>query len=215
MRDKTIGISLVVVAAVFFGINGSLSRLLFDSGVTPLTLVEFRMIVGALCIGGFLCIRQRRALKLPRRSLGWLLAFGLSMALVTYTYFVSISRLPIAGQSFPSSFQTSVKLHQARWRSRPKVGCRGSFSRCGGQRLTSARMSLVIHPLNLTGSQLRITLRSGKPLVPQHLLNRPQVGTLLQHMRTERMPKRMRVHIGRQSAASSNCLDDAAHAAGR
>lgn len=96
MRDKTIGISLVVVAAVFFGINGSLSRLLFDSGVTPLTLVEFRMIVGALCIGGFLCIRQRRALKLPRRSLGWLLAFGLSMALVTYTYFVSISRLPIA-----------------------------------------------------------------------------------------------------------------------
>ena len=29
-------------------------------------------------------------------GLGWILAFGLSLALVTYTYFVAISRLPIA-----------------------------------------------------------------------------------------------------------------------
>jgi inner membrane transporter RhtA len=85
-----------MVAAVLFGINGSLSRLLFDSGVTPLTLVEFRMFVGGLCLFSFLLLRQRHELKLPRRSLRWVIAFGLAMALVTFTYFVSISRLPIA-----------------------------------------------------------------------------------------------------------------------
>ncbi len=96
MRQKTVGILFILAAAVLFGINGSLSRLLFDSGVTPVTLVEFRMIIGGLCLFGFLCVQQRQALKLPRRTFGWMIVFGLSIALVTYTYFVSISRVPIA-----------------------------------------------------------------------------------------------------------------------
>jgi drug/metabolite transporter (DMT)-like permease len=96
LRQKTIGILLILSAAVLFGINGSLSRLLFDNGVTPVTLVEFRMIIGGLCLFGFLGIQHRQTLKLPRRAFGWIIAFGLSMALVTYTYFVSISRVPIA-----------------------------------------------------------------------------------------------------------------------
>jgi drug/metabolite transporter (DMT)-like permease len=96
VRQKTLGILFMLTAAVLFGINGSLSRLLFDNGVTPVTLVEFRMIIGSLCLFGFLCTQPRRAWRLPRPMLGWLIAFGLSMALVTYTYFVAISRLPIA-----------------------------------------------------------------------------------------------------------------------
>lgn len=96
MRQKTIGLLFILTAAVLFGINGSLSRLLFDSGVTPVTLVEFRMIIGGLCLFGFLGIRQRHSLKLPRRAIGWILALGLVLALVTYTYFVSISAIPIA-----------------------------------------------------------------------------------------------------------------------
>ena len=96
MRSKTLGIAFVLMSAVLFGINGSLSRLLFDTGVTPLTLVEFRMIVGGICLFGILCIWQRHTLKVPRRALGWVIAFGIVMALVTYSYFVSISRIPIA-----------------------------------------------------------------------------------------------------------------------
>lgn len=91
-----VGYAMVLSAAVMFGINGSLSRLLFNSGVTPLTLVEFRMLVGGVCLLSFLLSRQRHTLKLPRRALGWLLAYGLAIALVTYTYFVAISRIPIA-----------------------------------------------------------------------------------------------------------------------
>ena len=95
LRQKTLGIIFILTAAVLFGINGSLSRLLFDSGVTPVTLVEFRMIVGGLGLFGFLCV-QRQCLKLPRRAFGWIIVFGLLIALVTYTYFVAISRVPIA-----------------------------------------------------------------------------------------------------------------------
>ncbi len=96
LRQKTVGILLILAAATLFGINGSLSRLLFDNGVTPVTLVEFRMIIGTLCLSGLLGLQKRRISKLSRQAFGWIIAFGLSMALVTYTYFVSISRVPIA-----------------------------------------------------------------------------------------------------------------------
>jgi inner membrane transporter RhtA len=96
LRQKTLGILFVLTAAVLFGINGSLSRLLFDSGVTPLTLVECRMFVGSVCLFGFLATQPRQAWRLPRSAHGWLVAFGLSIALVTFTYFVAISRVHIA-----------------------------------------------------------------------------------------------------------------------
>lgn len=100
MRPNTtyrlVGYLMVVVATVLFGFNGNLSRLLFDQGITPITLVEMRMLIGAFCLLSLLMVRQRSALKVPRRSIGWIIAFGLSLAFVTYTYFVAISRLPIA-----------------------------------------------------------------------------------------------------------------------
>jgi drug/metabolite transporter (DMT)-like permease len=90
------GYLMVMSAAVLFGFNGNLSRLLFDEGVTPLTLVAFRMLIGGLCLLAVMVVGRRQELKIPRKSAGWILAFGISLALVTYTYFVAISRLPIA-----------------------------------------------------------------------------------------------------------------------
>jgi hypothetical protein len=75
----------------------------------------------------------------------------------------------------------------------------------------SPRMRLVINPLHLPNCQLRISLRSRKPLMPQHLLNRPQIRTFFQHMRTESMPQRMRMHIRRQTTAQSNRLHNPPH----
>jgi inner membrane transporter RhtA len=96
LRRKSLGILFVLTAAVLFGINGSLSRLLFDRGVTPVTLVELRIIVGSLCLFALLSTQPRQTWKVPRSTRSWLVAFGLSIALVTYTYFVAISRLNIA-----------------------------------------------------------------------------------------------------------------------
>ena len=85
---------MIAVASTLFGLNGNLSRLLFDDGVSPVTLVEFRMLIGAICLLGVLVIGQRKGLKVPRGSWGWIVAFGLSLAMVTFTYFMAISRLP-------------------------------------------------------------------------------------------------------------------------
>ena len=68
---------MVMAAAVLFGLNGSLSRLLFDEGITPLTLIEFRMLIGGLCLMAVLVIGQRKGLKVKRRYWGWIIALSL------------------------------------------------------------------------------------------------------------------------------------------
>jgi drug/metabolite transporter (DMT)-like permease len=93
---RLVGYLMIVIATLLFGFNGALSRLLFDDGVSPLTLVELRMLIGGGCLMVVLLVGRRKELKVPRRSIGWIVAFGLSLAFVTFTYFVAISRLPIA-----------------------------------------------------------------------------------------------------------------------
>ena len=41
---------MIVAATVLFGFNGTLSRLLFDDGVSPITLVEMRMLIVGVAI---------------------------------------------------------------------------------------------------------------------------------------------------------------------
>jgi drug/metabolite transporter (DMT)-like permease len=93
---KISGYLMVMIAAVLFGVNGSISRLLFNDGITPLTLIEFRMLIGGICLMTVLVIGQRKGLKVKRRYWGWVVVFGISLAFTTYTYFLAISRLPIA-----------------------------------------------------------------------------------------------------------------------
>ena len=42
---RLIGYLMIVAATVLFGFNGTLSRLLFDDGVSLITLVEMRMLI--------------------------------------------------------------------------------------------------------------------------------------------------------------------------
>ncbi len=121
-RDSSyrfIGYLMVITASMLFGFNGSLSRLLFDDGITPVTLVEFRMIIGGICLLAVLSLGWRKGLKLPRRQWGWIIAFGLSLALMAYTYFVAISRLPIAVALVIQFTATAwMTLGEAIWRRR-------------------------------------------------------------------------------------------------
>lgn len=94
--SRLTGYMMVIVAATLFGFNGSLSRLLFDDGISPTTLVEFRMLIGGLCLMLVMSMGARKELRVRTRQWGWLVAFGITLALVTFTYFVAISRLPIA-----------------------------------------------------------------------------------------------------------------------
>nr|BBH91491.1 threonine/homoserine exporter RhtA [Thermosporothrix sp. COM3] len=93
---RLVGYLMVVTASLLFGLNGNISKPLFAGGVSAITLTAFRTLIGGLCLLIVLLPGLRSSLRVPVRSLGWLLAFGVTLALVTFTYFMAISRLPIA-----------------------------------------------------------------------------------------------------------------------
>ena len=74
-------------------------------------------------------------------------------------------------------------------------------------------MRPVVDLRQLCGGQLRIALRRRKPLVAQQFLNGAQVGALFKQMRAKSVAKRVRVHVGGESAQNRDALHDAAHAA--
>jgi len=91
------GYIMVIVAATLFGVNGSLSRSLLDAGISPVTLVEFRMLFGWLVLCALLLVsKQIGGLRLVLHYWKRVVAYGISLALVTFCYFLAISRLPIA-----------------------------------------------------------------------------------------------------------------------
>lgn len=95
-RPALIGAIMASSAAVMWGTNGVVSHVLFQAGVTPLTLVEARSIITAVGMGGFLLIAARSRLRLRWRILPLVLLFGVSLAIVTYSYFLAILLLPVA-----------------------------------------------------------------------------------------------------------------------
>ncbi|WP_069801188.1 EamA family transporter [Thermogemmatispora onikobensis] len=127
-RGRLRGYLLVGLASLLFGLNGNLARKLFDeSALTPLTLVEWRMLIGGACLLVLLGVVQRGKVLPPRRSWGWLLALGLAMALVAYSYFMAISRLPVAIAlviqfSTPAWLVLGEALWRRRWPALPVLG---------------------------------------------------------------------------------------------
>jgi len=117
--QRLVGYLMATTAAILFGLNGNFSRLLFDAGISPLTLLELRMLIGGLGLLLTLLIWNRSALKLESRTWGWLIVFGLCLALVSYTYFVAISRLPLAiALVIQFSASAWMALGEAVWRRR-------------------------------------------------------------------------------------------------
>lgn len=118
-QRSTTGYLMVASGAILFGVNGNVSTLLFNDGVTPLTLISFRMLIGGICLLAVMLFWQRRALKASRRHWARIIVFGLVLAINTFTYFLAISRLPLAVALviiFTSA--TWIALGEALWRRR-------------------------------------------------------------------------------------------------
>ncbi len=90
------GYLMGITAYTLFGVNGTLSRLLLDYGVSPVTLAEFRMLIGGTILFTVLVVGQRSLLRFSYRHWVWIVPFGLSLALLIYFYSVAISLLPLA-----------------------------------------------------------------------------------------------------------------------
>ena len=80
--------------------------------------------------------------------------------------------------------------------------------------LLGPRVCSVIHIHHMLHGELRVSLRGGKPLVAQHLLDRAQVGALLQQMCSEGMTQRVRMYVWRESPGDRDFFDNPSHAPG-
>jgi drug/metabolite transporter (DMT)-like permease len=95
--DRTrLGYAMVATAATLFAINGSVSKVVLDSGLSSLELAQIRATCAAVGLLAFLLLFARTNLRVGRRELLLLVAFGVvGVALVQWLYFVAIENLPV------------------------------------------------------------------------------------------------------------------------
>src|SRR5438105_4968355 len=91
-----LGYGMVIAAALLFGINGAVSKVILESGLDSLRLTEVRSTGAALgLLLAVLAIAPGR-LRLRRSELPYFVAFGvLGVAFVQLFYFLAIHRLPV------------------------------------------------------------------------------------------------------------------------
>ena len=95
-RRPAIGYAMVISAALLFALNGTVSKVVLQSGITSLELTQVRATGAFIGFALVLVLTRRESLRLTRRELPYLIVFGIAgVALVQWLYFVSIGRLPI------------------------------------------------------------------------------------------------------------------------
>ena len=95
-RRPAIGYAMVISAALLFALNGTVSKVVLQSGISSLELTQVRATGAFLGFALVLALTRRESLRLTRRELPYLVVFGIAgVALVQWLYFVSIERLPI------------------------------------------------------------------------------------------------------------------------
>jgi len=96
-RRPRLGYALVVTAAVMFIVNAGISRVTIRAGVEPATLTTLRVTASVLVFGLWAALGRHSALRPPRgRDLALVIGLGLvGVALLQWTYFVAIDRLPL------------------------------------------------------------------------------------------------------------------------
>ncbi len=95
--QRALGRWLVFLAAVFWGTTATLARSIFrDHGVPALTVVELRLVVATGLLLVWLAFRDRGALRVERRDIGYFFVLGLAgVAAVQGTYYYAIARLGV------------------------------------------------------------------------------------------------------------------------
>src|SRR4029079_15272834 len=95
--DKTrLGYAMVATAATLFAVNGRVSKVVLGSGLFSRELAQIRNTAAAVLFSVFLVVVAPKKLRVGRRELAFLVAFGLiGVALVQWLYFVAIDNLPV------------------------------------------------------------------------------------------------------------------------
>lgn len=90
------GYVCAVLAAGFWALSGTLSKNLFNQGMTPFQLVQLRTTIAAGGLFLWFMLRMRRLPELKRADLGRLVLLGAVLAVSQVTYLFAISRIQVA-----------------------------------------------------------------------------------------------------------------------
>src|SRR6187551_1329294 len=95
-RRPAVGYAMVIAAALLFAVNGTVSKVVLESGVSSLELTQVRATGAFLGFAILLALARRETLRLTWREVPYLVVFGIAgVAFVQWLYFVAIGRLPI------------------------------------------------------------------------------------------------------------------------
>ncbi|HPA15530.1 MAG TPA: EamA family transporter [Desulfobacterales bacterium] len=91
------GYFYVILAAVLWASSGSLSKFLFNRGISPFELVQLRITISAVILFLGLLIRRPFLLKISRKDIFYFIMLGTAgMAAVQFTYLFAISKINVA-----------------------------------------------------------------------------------------------------------------------
>ncbi|MFM7860155.1 MAG: DMT family transporter [Candidatus Nanopelagicaceae bacterium] len=91
------GILALFIAALAFSVNGIVSKLVLEAGLSPLRLAEVRSTGAFAFFLIYLLIFKRSALRFDLKALPEMLVYGIvGYAGVQYFYFVAILRMPVS-----------------------------------------------------------------------------------------------------------------------
>jgi drug/metabolite transporter (DMT)-like permease len=108
-----VGLAASLTAATLFAVNGTVSKLVLESGLSALRLVEIRISLAAVVFALVAAVRSPRSLRIGTRELGFLAGYGvLGVAMVQWLYLVAIARMPV---SISLLLQFTAPLMVALW----------------------------------------------------------------------------------------------------
>ena len=95
-RRPALGYALYLTASALFALNGSVSKVLLETGIPSTRLSQLRVTAAFLVLLVVVLLTNRSALRLRRAEIPRLLVYGiLGIAMTQWLYFVSIARLPV------------------------------------------------------------------------------------------------------------------------
>jgi drug/metabolite transporter (DMT)-like permease len=95
-RRPVLGYAMVWTAALLFAVNGTVSKVILESGISSTRLVQARTTGALVVLGLVLLALAPGSLRVTRRELPFLVLFGaVGVAFVQWLYLVAIHRLPV------------------------------------------------------------------------------------------------------------------------
>ncbi|MEJ2577849.1 MAG: EamA family transporter [Kineosporiaceae bacterium] len=91
------GVAFLLGAATLFAVNGTVSKVVLDTGLSSLRLVEARSALAAAVFLTAALALHPAALRIGPRELAFIAVYGIvGLAMVQWLYFVAIARIPVS-----------------------------------------------------------------------------------------------------------------------